>query len=1706
VANSKNAGDVSRVSTNSIIRKSSKFRPISKPLSNNNLNMLRLSFLIFIAVLLVIPILFSTSPSNSSLYLEENNGFQPSATLFHYTLPGSSSIDIATGTVQGYHGFAYVIDDEDKLYFVDIINGITLDISLPAGDQDSGSGIIAYDVDNDGDSEFLIRNYVNSQYYILLVDINDARVSQYPIPFNSPAVVGLGNFSGDAYPDALVKNVNSNNNFMTLDLFGNATIGQFLANYSYSGVIIGKFASLTEDSIAFVNQAGTTLQRNLTLVAADGSQIQSIPLASAIQDMVTFDWHGGLEEIATIQSNGYIVVYSGPSLGVAYTQNVDPLSSSYRSIQTGDFNSDPQEDLLVISRNQETAYFRDGNSGVPIRETSGIYIASEKRQDVGLMDSDTLDDVAVGTTDGALGIIRGGDGKFAYKEHLIDVRAVALQYQIKTIDVNLDSRMDVVCRVLGDVYLLVSDTTPPTVVQLPIEPSHPTILDDYVTIKVQVDEASGIEYADIFVKLQGTGIWTQPQDEMYASHHEGLYYAFIGNLQTGIYEYYLEFQDTYLNTRNIGNSTNPLSFNVKGDFVWKVDKSHTDYVTPRAHQSDIGNLSDGQHVIYTIERETGVEDLTLTQYSNNGIVLDSVTIVNTGYSWQYFEVYTAMLDGDNVADVITLDYYSKGTPSLGYHAFHGSNLSLIGEGICPYYYKSFNYLGIIDDDGDGNQELLLVCDTNPLSLIKMDSDTSWSEVDLTIGDAPQAFSVINSPSAGDGYIAILRGNLAIDIHNAGDLSFIRSLDISFSAYSDQVAVGLWSRYNSVSLQEEFVAAVNYWNGSNPIARVFIFDSTTTNINDTSYYAIPHESITYVYPHDAVGSGTDELFILLSSGELRLTSAAVSLTTLWSTSVTGATPLSAAVADFDGDSRDEFLLFTDQDELLTSVSFSGEVEWTVKVGEVRNPLVIGDIDIIPGAEIAAYPFASINSMILGAVRDLGSSYLLDVSMAYSATDLIQGATVQVNVTVQNIYGEIITDANVFVTSHFLTPEGLGANSYGFFFSEATGKYSGLIDVTWPLGTVDMSISVDNGFYRVFSQFYTDVLTVRSDLHIDLQVPDIVQQGTNTSFRAIIFDNRGGVVDGAYVTISIDGVDYSTIISGQVHILNIPEMQLLAGPHIVVGRANHPFALAESVNSRVFSVQVLTESLVISTNFETVIRQGALVQAWFNITDAYGHSIVGAQVALRSGPRTFGMIESPTNPGCYRFSNILNLGFGEQSYDLYVEKPNIIGPPARQINFTILGVLQFFTTFYPEQPSQGDQLIISILVVDSYGNPVPNLDVFVTAVNMPTIRAEETDQIGRYEVFIEHLPTTEGYGKKNVSIEASGQFVQPSDISEVFYLDVANPDIGVLDAQTAFSFTGISFAISLIGMFVYFRLAPSLRKGGLKKEELQKSVKRMDRLYVIIVLTSAIGIVASVEFYSLGQYAAALILTVALLGASVLLYGLWLYRDAVSAVMVKGVLSKKRMIAGLWHLFFVPVVIIMILNYGAEINWFKKYMIDQAFEIGGFSIPSIVTTIFVAYVSSILVVVVNLYREVSNGLKKLKRMQDANTPGPIIEDEKDTMVRRFSSSIRIKFLMFLVVVGAAAVTTMDFLQSYELGVIVLMPVAFLVVIPFISSKIVQAVNRASKTKVKETEEPVTTDANISVEESATDTDIDSIDEKKMEIEPSDEGTESDVEEDS
>jgi hypothetical protein len=555
---------------------------------------------------------------------------------------------------------------------------------------------------------------------------------------------------------------------------------------------------------------------------------------------------------------------------------------------------------------------------------------------------------------------------------------------------------------------------------------------------------------------------------------------------------------------------------------------------------------------------------------------------------------------------------------------------------------------------------------------------------------------------------------------------------------------------------------------------------------------------------------------------------------------------------------------------------------------------------------------------------------------------------------------------------------------------------------------------------------------------------------------VLDNLEGIVEDATVTVTLDGVAQAATQSGPFYIVDYPEVQIDAGIHLASVTAAHPFGLDIGIRERSISVRIPSDSLVVDTNFPDIVFQDGMVSAWFNITDQYDTPVEGAMVTLVSGPRGFELVESPI-PGCYSFEHHLNLGLGNQTFELRIASPNIIGDLITEIEFDVVGDLEFFVSFSPEEPVQGQPLFVSVMAVDGHGNPVPNLELYVHMMNLPPMLAYPGDQLGEYVTMIEHLPMTEGYGLINVTIVAVGQYALESSASAQVDIAPATPDFTLISANTIGIGVGASFLLSLIGMVVYFRMASSLSVDDRSKESLKKSVRNLDRLYVVVVIASGLGLVSSYMTYQAGEYGLALILTVALLGGSVLLYGLWLYRDAMSAVLVHRRLSRKRMVLGLWHLVFVPVVIVLILLYGVEIDWFKAFIIDQTFAFGDIVIPTIMTTIFTAYISSIIVVVVNLYREVSKGLKKLTKMEDAGTPVSIVQDEKTSMVRRFSSSIRIKFLMFLVVVGATTVMSMDFLASWELGIIILLPVAFLVVIPFISSKIIQVFSKMSRGRI-------------------------------------------------
>ncbi|TFG28115.1 hypothetical protein EU528_11760, partial [Candidatus Thorarchaeota archaeon] len=1606
-------------------RKVSRFRPQEKSLDNTGSELLKILTMGVMLLVLMLPLLTGVqiSTDNSNPIQVENRGIVAAGgpdNLLYIGLPGMYAV--TPGATLGMNGFAYVNSAEERIYFVDPISETTIDMALP-NSYALPPTLLAADVDDDGDMEFLgIRRVTTVIAAVYIVDFDAGTYIEHTFSGVGGTFFGTGDFNGDTQLDVAIL---VNNNFLQiLDLSTGTTLGTFDSDgilRSYNA--IGDFTGATGDQIIVTNKTYTFI------INGDGSQALNLSTPEDIREILLFNYDGGFSDIVLIDNSGYATARQGTDLSVIFSTQVGPVSSSNYGV-TGNFTGDTQEDIYIQSNGWVTGLFLDGTNGTIIRETPGT-IGYGSRLDVGSIDDDPLSDIVTETDLDNPCFVHGVTGEIAYAETLIEGAS-----QIFSYDVDSNSRDDIFIRSSSDLYILLSEYDPPIIHEQPMDPIHPTVVDDIVTFEIFVDEGSAIESADLFVRKIGTTEWTQPHIQLFTPDDE-TYYAFLVGLEAGGYEYYYEIVDIYLNTGYFGNITHPKSFNITGHLAWEYDK--TTYFGP-SQSIAYGNESGGNSIIYTLELGTATKTLDLNKYSNEGILLDTYTISFT--DGNSFVLFSGMIDGDNLLDPVAM--VSSDTQTIAY-ALHGSSFTLNYMSPSPDFIKTIQLFDMMDGNGDSLDDIYLIETDRPYNITCMDSSGTWTIASLPFALDyalyPKFVAGAKGENGNPGNLTIIRGNTRIEVYNGSDIGDWTSADVAYGAFTKYEAQWLSTMKREGTAKEDFVLGSTYWNGPIPETHLFAYDGGLTGIGDIDEFTISGKDIEFLYPFDRNGDQIDELILHMDDGELTLVSIAGSLSSNWSTSISDATALSGIKTDFDGDMEDEFILFTSEDGLLTAISMDGVVERTAVVGEVNNPIIVGNVDLGLGQDIAAFPIQTgVENGSLGVIRDIDWFYRMDVSFTSMTSEIIQGEAFKSNLTVSNIYGEIVEDASIYVSASYLTSEGQVVNTFGSWFDTDNMLYRADTDGSWSMGVANLSLIVNHQFYHSIEKMYPNAVTIRSNLVVNLQVPDIVQQGDNTSIRVLVSDNLGGIVGGAAVSITIDGVTQSAVLSNQLYILNIAEVQLEAGIHAVEAVATHAYAIGPGVNVRDFEVQVLTANLVVSTDFPTLVQQDNLVSAWFNITDPYGHQIYNAIVSLQSGPERYGLVEY--SPGNYRFNHTIRLGLGNQTFDLNVDKMHIFGPPVTQIEFnvtgnlqpnvfyetrveggtlfnihvfvrdkygpiflgtsvsieingtlytqintdgnpdydfsvpadflmgpnnftifvnatfanqwskvltiraysdaststtifpegdwivnqgertefevflddwlgrpvsgasitfyvralaynlhevspgvymtnittigwapgeyqytvavghedietgdpiqgniTILGSLELFIDFNPDTPMQGGPLLISITVVDAYGNPIPGLEIALTMLNLPTMIAVESEQVGEYTIYIEHLPIDAGYGSSNISIEVNGQFVEPEEMLHPFTLAVAPPVIEAMDATAIGSFAGLSFIISLIGMFVYFRLAPTLRSKGSSKDELEKSVKRMDMLYLLIVLISAAGLVGSMGLYSI-----------------------------------------------------------------------------------------------------------------------------------------------------------------------------------------------------------------------------------------------------------------
>jgi hypothetical protein len=602
---------------------------------------------------------------------------------------------------------------------------------------------------------------------------------------------------------------------------------------------------------------------------------------------------------------------------------------------------------------------------------------------------------------------------------------------------------------------------------------------------------------------------------------------------------------------------------------------------------------------------------------------------------------------------------------------------------------------------------------------------------------------------------------------------------------------------------------------------------------------------------------------------------------------------------------------------------------------------------------------------------------------------------------------------------------------------------------PLGEYSAQITVSGAFMETQQLAIGFDISGYADVRIDTD-PSILLNYENATFSIFVEDQNGNPIN-EYSYILDFGSQYSVSGSSDYFKLQwkfIPELVpgaytlnvTISGPHIPTNSTQFLFQVMSQLNATVLSP---IENSTFVQGTDSVLFKVDLLDMLDNVMDGGSVSVLIHD--------SFFVLTDHGNGTYSRVVSTAGWAAGVYNYTLTMNHPYLAQEATVRRTIEVLAELEFQVEYLPEVPQQGELLNITIEVTDKYGNPVSDLSISVTFQNQ-TVQALETTQNGEY--FVSFVVASQGYGDENITIAAEGVMCVPFSAQPLSKVPVvvAVPRLA-MDVETFTPTFLIAFIISFVGLVIYFRISSGISFTRGSQEQLLRGIRKLDYLYGIIVGLAGLTIVHSYVSAGSGDYGIAVLESILLLGISLILYGIWLYRDASSSILHTQKISRRRMFLGLWHLIFVPIVIIQIFDWGQNIEWLKFYVLDNVFHLGELRVPTIMMTIFAAYLSSIVIVVVNLYREIRRGISRLNEMAVLGTPPIVVEQECADLVESLGSSIRMKFFMFLVVLAGTTVLTMDFLRSYSLGVIVLLPVVFLLVIPYASSKMAKGLSRAS-----------------------------------------------------
>ena len=670
------------------------------------------------------------------------------------------------------------------------------------------------------------------------------------------------------------------------------------------------------------------------------------------------------------------------------------------------------------------------------------------------------------------------------------------------------------------------------------------------------------------------------------------------------------------------------------------------------------------------------------------------------------------------------------------------------------------------------------------------------------------------------------------------------------------------------------------------------------------------------------------------------------------------------------------------------------------------------------------------------------YRANITLKLSSDTVEQGKSISFNISMFNVFRDAINDS---VVQLYLYSGGELIRS-ATFTALKNGLYTYNLDITnMRIGVYRAEIFIENKYYGTFVMVRE--IYVYGEINLNIKSPNVVEKGEISSIIVFISDSYDFPIMDAGVNITISDMTFKpNVTSMGRYFFYISTKKLHIGKVLIEIEASHKYAKGDKVVTSSFDIisEPLLELSYINVN-QSVI-QGQTIEIKGNLKDIAGEPIQGADIIAYFlgkgytftdlGNGTY-VVSIPTN----------NVPGGNYTLTFRIEHQYLKSKVVTD-SIVIYNEIQIDVTIEPEKIIQNSEFVVYVTVWDKFHNPIKNASVYLLFGDDSYSLHKKNDSNTYYAIV-----STYGlkYGEYVLWFRILENFSLYFEYSVKTFVYPELPSISI-DTPTFMKLLGISFIFSLIGLFLYYYIGMKIQKRfsvdekGMLTVDLSPLTKLfiiLSSIYIIFLLTAlAIGLRAMT--LSISLLLADLLLTL-------LLIGIWLFTTSAD-ILIKEKMSIKRILSGIWLYATFIIIMISLFALGRNIDWFDFYIASDVIEFRGIAISKLLLTMIGTFISSVIALSFNIFRNAQNITGRFKQMRADGTPEKVINDEKIIQMDRMANSIKIKFLVFLAVIGVSAVSAIrPLLVYYPIAILVILPLLLLIIVPYITSTLLKLIRK-------------------------------------------------------